>query len=224
VDKFNVKRSAENARRTHKRLTIVAGSLARRKILSPSGLDTRPMMGMVRGATFDMIMSLIGSRSNTAFPPGSRWLDLFAGTGAIGIEAISRGCEEAQFVEMDPWVGIGRVLFSSLPFRGVIFSFLFALRHVLCVCVCVPSVVLQVAYETCEVQTFHSNWQAQPTFLLTRRSPARCFRRTSRRSAWRSKRTCTPRRLRTSYRSTKTRRGRRGARSTLSPSVRPTTR
>lgn len=81
VDKYNVKKSAENARRTHKRLTIVAGSLARRKILSPSGLDTRPMMGMVRGATFDMIMSLIGSRSNTAFPPNSRWLDLFAGTG-----------------------------------------------------------------------------------------------------------------------------------------------
>ena len=87
VESFNARRKAENARRTHKRLSIVAGTFARRKILSPSGLDTRPMMGMVRGATFDMLMSLIGSRSNPAFPEGSRWLDLFAGTGAIGIEA-----------------------------------------------------------------------------------------------------------------------------------------
>ena len=92
VDAFNVKKQKENSRRTHKRLTIVAGTLSRRKLLSPSGLDTRPMMGMVRGATFDMITSLIGSRQPGV--RGSRWLDLFAGTGAIGIEAISRGCVE----------------------------------------------------------------------------------------------------------------------------------
>jgi 16S rRNA G966 N2-methylase RsmD len=76
------------------------------------------MMGMVRGATFDMIMSLIGSRSNTVFPPQSRWLDLFAGTGAIGIEAISRGCEQAHFVEMDPWV-TGNVLQKNIDTLGV---------------------------------------------------------------------------------------------------------
>ena len=50
VDAFNVKKQKENSRRTHKRLTIVAGTLSRRKLLSPSGLDTRPMMGMVRGS------------------------------------------------------------------------------------------------------------------------------------------------------------------------------
>ena len=33
-----------------------------------------------------------------------RWLDLFAGTGAIGLEALSRGCGEAHFVELSPWV------------------------------------------------------------------------------------------------------------------------
>ena len=118
VDAFNVQKQKENSRRTHKRLTIVAGSLSRRKLLSPSGLDTRPMMGMVRGATFDMIMSLIGSRSNTAFPPDSRWLDLFAGTGAIGIEAISRGCVESHFVEMDPWV-VNNVTRKNLHSLGV---------------------------------------------------------------------------------------------------------
>ena len=118
VESFNARRKAENARRTHKRLSIVAGTFARRKILSPSGLDTRPMMGMVRGATFDMIMSLIGSRSNTAFPEGSRWLDLFAGTGAIGIEALSRGAAEAHFVEMDPWV-TGNVLNKNIKTLGI---------------------------------------------------------------------------------------------------------
>ena len=119
VDAFNVQKQKENSRRTHKRLTIVAGTLSRRKLLSPSGLDTRPMMGMVRGATFDMITSLIGSRSNTAFPPDSRWLDLFAGTGAIGIEAISRGCAESHFVEMDPWV-VNNVTRKNLRSLGVV--------------------------------------------------------------------------------------------------------
>lgn len=33
-----------------------------------------------------------------------RWLDLFAGTGSVGIEALSRGCDECHFIEMDPWV------------------------------------------------------------------------------------------------------------------------
>ena len=51
-----------------------------------------------------MILNFLGSRSNVQFPPESRWLDLFCGTGAIGLEAMSRGVVEAHFVEMDPWV------------------------------------------------------------------------------------------------------------------------
>jgi len=104
VTAFNKKKELEASRRTHRRMTIVAGKHARRKLLSPSGLDTRPMMSMVRGATFDMILNFLGSRSNVQFPPESRWLDLFCGTGAIGLEAMSRGVVEAHFVEMDPWV------------------------------------------------------------------------------------------------------------------------
>ena len=119
VDAFNVAKKKEDGKRTHKRLTIVAGTLARRKLLSPSGLDTRPMMGMVRGATFDMIMSAVGSRSNVAFPTeDARWLDLFAGTGAIGIESLSRGGREAHFVEMDPWV-VSHVLRKNISSLGV---------------------------------------------------------------------------------------------------------
>ena len=119
VAAFNVAKKKEDGKRTHKRLTIVAGTLARRKLLSPSGLDTRPMMGMVRGATFDMIMSAVGSRSNVAFPTDdARWLDLFAGTGAIGIESLSRGGKEAHFVEMDPWV-VSHVLRKNIATLGV---------------------------------------------------------------------------------------------------------
>ena len=104
VAAFNKKKEYEATRKTHKRMAIVAGKYARRKLLSPSGLDTRPMMSMVRGATFDMMLNFLGSRSNVQFPPDSRWLDMFCGTGAIGIESISRGVVEAHFVEMDPWV------------------------------------------------------------------------------------------------------------------------
>ena len=119
VKALDARKKRENARKTHRRLTIVAGKLGKRKLLSPSGLDTRPMMGMVRGATFDMLMSLVGSRSNVQFPdPGARWLDLFAGTGAIGLEALSRGAAEAHFVEMDPWVS-SNVLNKNIKTLGV---------------------------------------------------------------------------------------------------------
>ena len=104
VAAFTKRKEMEAARKTHKRMSIVAGKHARRRLLSPSGLDTRPMMAMVRGATFDMMLNFLGSRSNVQFPPNSRWLDLFCGTGAIGIESMSRGVVEAHFVEMDPWV------------------------------------------------------------------------------------------------------------------------
>ena len=58
------------------------------------------MMGKVRSAVFSMILSRIGV---SQLPDSTRWLDLFAGTGSVGIEAISRGCGKCHFVELDPW-------------------------------------------------------------------------------------------------------------------------
>lgn len=98
----NTQRKAAARQKTHRRLKIVAGHAAGIRILSPQGDQTRPMMEMVRGAVFSMIASLHGSPGG--LPEGTRWLDLFAGTGAVGIEALSRGCSEAHFVELSPWV------------------------------------------------------------------------------------------------------------------------
>lgn len=97
--KANVKRR-EKEQRLHRRLRIIGGSAAGKFLLSSQGENTRPMMEKVRGAVFNMITSAAGGQ----FPEETRWLDLFAGTGAIGIEALSRGCREGHFVELEPWV------------------------------------------------------------------------------------------------------------------------
>jgi 16S rRNA (guanine(966)-N(2))-methyltransferase RsmD len=69
-------------------------------------MNTRPMMASVRGAVFSILTSLSHGNGQTAgtFPPALRWLDLFAGTGAVGIEAVSRGIAAAHYVELDPWI------------------------------------------------------------------------------------------------------------------------
>lgn len=88
--------------KSHQQLRIISGTAAGRRLKSPQGDQTRPMMEMVRNATFNMVMSLYGCASG--LPENTRWLDLFAGTGAVGIEALSRGVGECHFVEMSPWV------------------------------------------------------------------------------------------------------------------------
>jgi 16S rRNA (guanine966-N2)-methyltransferase len=69
-------------------MRIIAGEFRGRRLVAPRGLETRPTTDRVREAWF----SILG-------PPGPRVLDLFAGTGALGFEALSRGAERAYFVE-----------------------------------------------------------------------------------------------------------------------------
>ncbi|GMP46783.1 hypothetical protein CsSME_00014818 [Camellia sinensis var. sinensis] len=64
-------------------------------------MDVRPMMEVVKGAAFDILQAASGCPASLR--PG-RWLDLYSGTGSVGIKALSRGCSEVHFVEMDPWV------------------------------------------------------------------------------------------------------------------------
>jgi 16S rRNA (guanine966-N2)-methyltransferase len=70
---------------------IVAGSRKGARIFAPKGVDTRPTADRVREAAF----SLIGPVDDMVV------LDLFAGSGAMGIEALSRGAAQAVFVESD---------------------------------------------------------------------------------------------------------------------------
>ncbi|XP_050381732.1 uncharacterized protein LOC126798735 [Argentina anserina] len=101
-------------RTTHKLLQVLGGKARRMKLLSPKGMDVRPMMEVVKGAAFDILQAAGGCPASLR--PG-RWLDLYSGTGSVGIEAISRGCSEVHFVEMDPWV-ISEVLRPNLEWTG----------------------------------------------------------------------------------------------------------
>lgn len=74
------------------RLRVIAGELGGRRFDAPSGRRTRPTMERVREAWFSAIQGRL---------PGARVADLFAGSGALGIEALSRGAREAHFVESD---------------------------------------------------------------------------------------------------------------------------
>ncbi|KAL5080159.1 hypothetical protein RYX36_008580 [Vicia faba] len=101
-------------RTTHKLLQVLGGTARRRKLLSPNSMDVRPMMEVVKGATFNILQAACGSPASLR--PG-RWLDLYSGTGSVGIEALSRGCSEVHFVEMDPWV-VSDVLRPNLEVTG----------------------------------------------------------------------------------------------------------
>jgi 16S rRNA (guanine966-N2)-methyltransferase len=72
---------------------IVAGRWGGRRLGSPAGAATRPTADRVREALF----SILGARVE-----GARVLDLFAGSGALGLEALSRGAAEATFVDSAP--------------------------------------------------------------------------------------------------------------------------
>ncbi|MCP3916464.1 MAG: 16S rRNA (guanine(966)-N(2))-methyltransferase RsmD [bacterium] len=74
-------------------MRIIAGEHKGRRIAPPSGRDTRPMLDRVREALFSTLGEVTGE---------ALVLDLFAGTGSLGLEALSRGAAHAHFVERDP--------------------------------------------------------------------------------------------------------------------------
>src|SRR5262245_17634651 len=74
-------------------MRIVAGSRRGRKLAAPEGSATRPTSDRVREAVFNALYSL-GDPID-----GATVVDLFAGTGAYGLEALSRGAAHAVFVE-----------------------------------------------------------------------------------------------------------------------------
>lgn len=76
-------------------MRIVAGEWRGRKIVAPKGDATRPTADRTRETLFSMLTSRLGSFE------GLRVVDLFAGSGALGLEALSRGAASCLFVEQD---------------------------------------------------------------------------------------------------------------------------
>lgn len=76
-------------------MRIVAGEWRGRKLVAPEGKQTRPTADRTRETLFSMLSSRLGSFE------GLRVADLYAGSGALGLEALSRGAAHATLVEID---------------------------------------------------------------------------------------------------------------------------
>ncbi len=74
-------------------MRVISGRARGRKLAMVPGQKTRPIMDRIK----ENLFNLLGPHA----VPGTRWLDLFAGTGQVGIEALSRGAAEAVFVDAE---------------------------------------------------------------------------------------------------------------------------
>lgn len=74
-------------------MRVIAGSARRTPLKTLEGMDTRPTTDRIKETLFNMLQYDLAD---------STFLDLFAGSGAIGIEALSRGAKQAVFVEQNP--------------------------------------------------------------------------------------------------------------------------
>lgn len=91
-------------------MRIIAGEHRGRRIDAPPGDKTRPMLDRVREALFSTVQDWV---------EGARVLDLFAGSGSLGLEALSRGAEHARFVERaPPAIAILRQNIETLGLQG----------------------------------------------------------------------------------------------------------
>lgn len=89
------------------RLRVIGGSARGIPLAEPRGVRLRPTSGMVREAIFNILGDAVA---------GARVLDLYAGTGALAIEALSRGAESATLVESEP--GAIQAILQSLARTG----------------------------------------------------------------------------------------------------------
>lgn len=71
-------------------MRVITGTMRGKRLCEPEGMDIRPTTDKVKESVFNIIQFRV---------PGARMLDLFAGTGQMGIEALSRGAEEVVFTD-----------------------------------------------------------------------------------------------------------------------------
>lgn len=74
-------------------MRVIAGQFRSRQLVAPRGLATRPTSDRLRETLFNVIASRV---------PEARFADLYAGSGAVGVEAISRGAQDVYFAENNP--------------------------------------------------------------------------------------------------------------------------
>lgn len=92
-------------------MRIIAGTCRGRKIASPTGLNTRPTLTRIKESLFSKLQFAL---------PGARVLDLYAGSGSLGLEALSRGVSYAVFNDKDP--GCCAIIKSNLEALGFVQS------------------------------------------------------------------------------------------------------
>jgi len=91
-------------------MRVIAGKYRSRRLQSLPGLELRPTADRLRGTLFNVLTA-----GNPTALDGTVWVDLYAGTGAVGIEAISRGASMVHFVESsEPAVRLIRQNLASL--------------------------------------------------------------------------------------------------------------
>src|SRR5580704_15663095 len=78
-------------------MRVIAGKYRSRQLRSLPGLELRPTADRLRETLFNVLTA-----GNPSALEGSIWFDLYAGTGAVGIEALSRGAAWVSFVESSP--------------------------------------------------------------------------------------------------------------------------
>jgi 16S rRNA (guanine966-N2)-methyltransferase len=92
-------------------MRIIAGTARGRRLAAPPGEATRPTSDRAREGLFSTLTALRGDLS------GARVLDLYAGSGAVGLEALSRGAAHALLVEAQP--GVARLVRANLRTAGL---------------------------------------------------------------------------------------------------------
>ena len=97
-------------------MRVIAGKYRSRPLRSLRGMDIRPTSDRLRETLFNVLTA-----GNPGALEGSVWLDLFAGTGAVGIEALSRGAKQVYFVESSP--AAADVIRANLKSLGISHGF-----------------------------------------------------------------------------------------------------
>ncbi len=89
-------------------MRVISGEAKGHTLKAPKGMTTRPMSDKIKGAVYSMLSNILADLDRD----WGRILDLYAGTGSIGIEALSRGAEWADFVEIN--AGVCRIISENL--------------------------------------------------------------------------------------------------------------